>query len=38
MPIPDAFAAAYFACCVVVGGAFVCAALVIGLCLFRGEA
>lgn len=37
MPIPDAFAAAYFAACIVVAGAVVCATLVLAVYLARGK-
>ena len=36
MPIPDAFAAAYFAACIVIGGALVCAALIVVAYLRNG--
>jgi len=34
---PDAFAAAYFAACIVVGGCVACAALIVVAYLWTGE-
>ena len=36
MPIPDAFAAAYFAACIVIGGGFACAVLIVAAYLWSG--
>ncbi len=35
-PIPDAFAAAYFAACIVIGGSVACAALIVAAYLRSG--
>lgn len=36
LALPSAFAAAYFAACIVVAGAVVCSAVVVGLYLWSG--
>ena len=36
MPIPDAFASAYFAACIVIAGGVVCAALIVVAYLWSG--
>ena len=36
VPIPDAFAAAYFASCIVIGGALVCTVLIVAAYFWTG--
>jgi hypothetical protein len=36
LPLPNAFEAAYFGACIVIGGAFVCSLLLVVAYLLRG--